>query len=100
MEDVRSFGYPLQLLFFTKRVMTTRLMIEIEPEQHTFEILQCRLDVVIPQALRDTVQEVLQHNATLAVLAPVMLPLTQLLDHQGGLDGRAGPGGRRVRLPG
>lgn len=43
-------------------------MVEIEVERQAFQLPQRRLDVAMAQALLHTVQEELQHNATLAIL--------------------------------
>jgi hypothetical protein len=40
----------------------------VEVERQAFQIFQLRLNVAMAQALRHTVQEQLQHNATLDIL--------------------------------
>jgi hypothetical protein len=42
-------------------------MVEIEVERHAFQLPQRRLDVAMAQTLLHTVQEELQHDATLAI---------------------------------
>lgn len=42
-------------------------MVEIQDERHTFEILQRCLNVAMAPTLLHTVQEELQHDATLTI---------------------------------